>query len=143
MEIPSELRYTKTHEWAKRLPAPPKNVGGAQAGSADEIVVGITAHAQEELRDVVFVELPKVGKAVKQGEPAAVIESVKAAFDIYAPVSGTIARVNEAVAKNPQLVNQDCYGQAWLFAVISSAPSEWETLLTAESYGKQLHAEPH
>ncbi len=129
MEIPPELCYTKTHEWAKR--------------SATEVLVGITAHAQEELRDVVFVELPKPGKTVKQGEPAAVIESVKAAFDIYAPVSGSIARVNDAVAKTPQLINQDCYGQGWLFAVTPSTPSELEHLLSAEIYSKQLQAEAH
>ncbi len=77
MQVPTDLLYTKTHEWAKRGP--------------NDIVVGITAHAQEEVRDVVFGELPKVGKVVKPGEPAAVIESVKAAFDIYAPVSGRSA----------------------------------------------------
>ena len=124
MNIPPELRYTKTHEWARQ--------------DAQEAVVGITTHAQEELRDVVFVELPKVGKPVKQGEPAAVIESVKAAFDIYAPVSGTVSRVNDAVAKTPQLVNQDCYGAGWLFAVTPSAPEEFASLLTAEEYGKQI-----
>ncbi|MBI2104762.1 MAG: glycine cleavage system protein GcvH [Candidatus Omnitrophica bacterium] len=126
MQVPAELRYTKTHEWMKR--------------EASEAVVGITAHAQEELRDVVFVELPKVGKAVKQGEPAAVIESVKAAFDIYAPVSGTVTRVNEAVAKTPQLVNQDCYGAGWLFALAPSAPAEASSLLSSEAYAKQVQA---
>ena len=126
---PSELLYTKTHEWAKR--------------DAREVVVGITAHAQEELRDVVFVELPKLGKAVKQGEPAAVIESVKAAFDIYAPVSGTVARVNDAVSKSPQMVNQDCYGTGWLFAITPSHPKEFDTLLSSEAYTKQLQPTPH
>ena len=126
MKVPPELCYTKTHEWAKQ--------------DAREIVVGITAHAQEELRDVVFVELPKLGKTVKQAEPAAVIESVKAAFDIYAPVSGTITRVNEAAAKSPQLINQDCYGAGWLFAIAPSAPEELSHLLPAEAYAKQLHA---
>lgn len=126
MTFPSELVYTKSHEWARR--------------DASETVVGITAHAQEELRDIVFVELPKVGKAVKQGEPAAVIESVKAAFDIYAPVSGTIARVNEAVVKSPQLVNQDCYGAGWLFAVTPSDPKEFSNLLSPETYSQQLQA---
>ncbi len=128
-EIPPQLLYTKTHEWAKR--------------DAQEVLVGITAHAQEELRDVVFVELPKVGKIVKQGEPAAVIESVKAAFDIYAPVSGTIARVNEALSKSPQLINQDCYGNGWLFALTPSAPSELTQLLSAEHYLRQLQAGTH
>ena len=127
--IPPQLVYTKTHEWIRR--------DGAEG------VVGITSHAQEELRDVVFVELPKVGKAVKQGEPAAVIESVKAAFDIYAPVSGTISRVNEAVAKTPQLVNQDCYGAGWLFAITPTSPQEFSALLSAEAYAQQLQAGAH
>ena len=129
MDVPSELLYTKTHEWVRR--------------EAGDVVVGITSHAQEELRDVVFVELPKVGKVVKQGEPAAVIESVKAAFDIYAPVSGTVSRVNEAVAKSPQLVNEDCYGKAWVFSIAPSAPAEVSHLFSAEDYAKQIKAEAH
>ncbi len=129
MQIPSELCYTKTHEWARR--------------DGQEIVVGITAHAQEELRDVVFVELPKAGKPVKQAEPAAVIESVKAAFDIYAPVSGAISRVNDAVVKSPQLVNQDCYGGGWLFAITPGNAEELTALMSAEEYAKQLQAQPH
>ena len=129
MHIPADLLYTKSHEWAKR--------------EAQQTVVGITSHAQEELRDVVFVELPKIGKIVKQGEPAAVIESVKAAFDIYAPVSGTVARVNEAVVKQPQLVNQDCYGNGWLFAIVPSTPEEFSNLLSAEEYIKQIDSLTH
>jgi len=129
MAFPSELRYTKTHEWAKQ--------------GANEVVAGITSHAQEELRDVVFVELPKLGRIVKQGEAVAVIESVKAAFDIYAPVSGTIARVNEAVAKSPQLVNQDCYGTGWLFAIAPNDPKEFGGLMSSDAYSKQLRTESH
>ena len=129
MHVPSDLLYTKTHEWAKR--------------DAKDVVVGITAHAQEELRDVVFVELPKVGKAIKQGEPTAVIESVKAAFDIYAPVSGTISRVNEAAAKTPQIVNQDCYGAGWLFALTPSTPAEFSALLSPDTYSQQIKAGAH
>ena len=125
MNAPAGLLYTKTHEWTRR--------------EAAHTVVGITSHAQEELRDIVFIELPKVGKVIKQGEPAAVIESVKAAFDIYAPVSGTIAQVNEAVVKSPQLVNQDCYGQGWLFALQPSAPGEFAGLLPPDAYAKQIH----
>ena len=140
-QIPSELVYTKSNEWVRRLPAAPP--GAAQAGEATEVMVGITAHAQEELRDIVFVELPKVGRTVKQGEPVAVIESVKAAFDIYAPISGTIARVNDAVVKSPQLVNQDCYGTGWLFAITPSNPNEFAALMTAEAYTNQLKAETH
>lgn len=129
MQVPSELRYTKTHEWAR-------------PGSPD-VSVGITAHAQEELRDVVFIELPKIGRTVKQGEPVAVIESVKAAFDIYAPVSGTVTRINEAVVKSPQTINQDCYGAGWLFAVSPSASGELSGLMSADVYAKQIQPQAH
>ncbi len=129
MEFPKELLYTKSHEWARR--------------DAAETVIGITAHAQAELRDVVFIELPKVGKVIKQGEPAAVIESVKAAFDIYAPISGTVSRVNDAVAKTPQLINQDCYKAGWMFAVTPSQPKEFANLLSVDGYTKQLQADVH
>ena len=129
MNIPQELLYTKTHEWARR--------------EVKEIVIGITAHAQEELRDVVFLELPNVGRSVRQGEPVAVIESVKAAFDIYAPVSGTVTRSNDAVAKSPQLVNQDCYRAGWLFAIAPSQPDDVTKLLSAEQYAKQISVQTH
>lgn len=129
MNIPATLRYTKSHEWAKRE--------GADA------VVGITAHAQQELHDIVFIELPKVGRAVKAGDAVAVIESVKAAFDIYAPVSGTIARVNEAVVATPQLVNQDCYGAGWLFAITPSKSADVDALMSADAYSKLLEAGAH
>ena len=129
MQVPPDLRYTKTHEWAKR--------------DTTDVLVGITSHAQEELRDVVFVELPKVGRAVKQGEAVAVIESVKAAFDIYAPISGTISRINETVGKNPQLVNQDCYGAGWLYAIAPGSPADLESLLPADAYAKQIQTSAH
>ena len=129
MHVPEGLFYTKTHEWVRR--------------EANDAVVGITSHAQEELRDIVFLELPKVGKAVKQGEPAAVIESVKAAFDIYAPVSGTVTRINDAAAKSPQLVNQDCYGTGWLFALAPSNAEEFTSLMPADTYTKQIEAGTH
>jgi glycine cleavage system H protein len=132
MHVPPELRYTKTHEWARK-----------ETGASPEIVVGITAHAQEELKDVVFVELPKPGRAVKPGEAVAVIESVKAAFDIYAPVAGTISRVNDGAAKTPQLVNQDCYGAGWLFAVTPAQPKDWDALLSADAYSQQVSAGAH
>ena len=129
MQVPPDFRYTKTHEWAKR--------------DTTDVLVGITSHAQEELRDVVFVELPKVGRTVKQGEAVAVIESVKAAFDIYSPISGIISRINETVGKNPQLVNQDCYGAGWLYAIAPSAPKELDALLPADAYAKQIQAQTH
>ena len=129
MQVPKDLRYTKTHEWVRR--------------ETTDTVVGITAHAQEELRDVVFIELPKTGRTVKQGEAVAVIESVKAAFDIYAPVSGTVTKVNEAVAKNPQMVNQDCYGTGWLYALSPGQPQDAAALLSADAYAKQIQAGAH
>jgi len=129
MIVPEDLRYTKTHEWAKQV--------------EHEVVVGITAHAQEELRDVVYVELPEVGKTVKQGEPTAVVESVKAAFEIYAPVSGTVSRINTALTKSPQLVNQDCYGVGWFFAVNASQPHEFNALLGHSEYAKLIQTPSH
>ena len=129
MKVPSELRYTKTHEWI----FPDEN----------EALVGITSHAQEELRDVVYVELPPLGKQINQGEPIAVVESVKAAFDIYAPMSGTIVKTNVALTQSPQLVNKDCYGEGWLFAIQPSRPSELNALMTAETYTKLITSETH
>ena len=125
-EVPQGLFYTKTHEWARR--------------EGTEAVVGITSHAQEELRDVVFVELPKPGRVIRQGEAVAVIESVKAAFDIYAPVSGTVTRANGVLANTPQLVNQDCYGAGWLFAVAPSSAEDFASLLSPDEYTTQLTA---
>ncbi len=129
MNVPDELLYTKTHEWAKR--------------ESTDTVIGITSHAQQELRDVVFVEVPKVGRVVKQGEAVAVIESVKAAFDIYAPISGTVSRVNEVLTKSPQTVNEDCYSKGWLFAITPSAPAEFTNLMTAAHYSKLIQAATH
>ena len=129
MTIPEHLRYTKTHEWARQ--------------DEGEIIVGITAHAQEELRDVVYVELPAAGKTIKQGDPIAVVESVKAAFDIYAPISGTVARSNAALQKTPQVVNQDCYGDGWFFAIRPSQPEELNALLTADGYAALLKTTAH
>jgi len=129
MNVPQELRYTKTHEWARTTPA--------------EVTVGITAHAQEELRDVVYVELPAIGKAVQRGEPVAVVESVKAAFDIYAPLSGTITAANDALRNNPKLVNEDCYGKGWFFALKPSSPQEQHTLLGPQDYSALIKAAAH
>ena len=129
LNIPDNLRYTKTHEWAKQ--------------DAGAIVVGISSHAQEELRDVVYVEVPPVGKAVEAGAPLAVVESVKAAFDIYAPVSGTVTRANAALAKHPQLVNQDCYGDGWFFAIKPSQPDQYAKLMTADEYQKLIKETAH
>lgn len=114
-------RYTEDHEYI------------ATADGATG-TVGITAYAQEQLGDIVFVDLPAVGKVVKKGEEAAVVESVKAASEIYAPVSGTITEVNEDLAAEPGLVNQDPAGRGWLFRIALSDPSELDALLDADGY---------
>lgn len=120
MNIPEELRYAESHEWAR--------VEG------DSATVGITDHAQAELTDVVFVELPKVGQKIEVGKNCAVVESVKAASDIYAPLSGEVTAVNEEVAKNPALVNTDPYGKGWFFKVKLANASEVGNLKTASGY---------
>ncbi len=120
MAKPESSRYMKSHEWAA-------DEGGA-------IAVGVSDHAQKEISDVVFVELPKVGRKVKQGEAVAVIESVKAAFDIYAPVSGEIAAVNEAVVKDPALVNRAPHTDGWLFKVKGAQAAELQKLMDWKSY---------
>jgi glycine cleavage system H protein len=118
--IPAELRYAASHEWIK--------VEGAIG------TVGISDHAQSELSDVVYVELPKVGAKAMAGAVIATIESVKAASDIYSPVSGEITEVNSDLVKHPDLVNTDPYGAAWLFKVKLSAPEEVEKLKDAAGY---------
>ena len=124
--VPSDLKYSKSHEWVR--------------GSGNVATVGITDHAQHELTDVVFVELPEVGRKVKAGEACAVVESVKTASDIYSPVSGEIAEVNKPVADNPALVNTEPYGGGWLYKVKLSNPSELEGLLGPEQYAAQIQA---
>ena len=124
MNFPKELRYTKSHEWARRE-------GG-------RVTVGITDYAQKEISDVVFVELPKTGKAGLQAKPIAVVESVKAAFDIYAPASGKVTKTNAALESSPGLVNQDCYGAGWFFEMEIAEPAQWDSLLTAEEYEKHI-----
>jgi len=122
MSIPSELKYTKSHEWA-RLEAD------------GTVTVGITAHAQEALGDIVFLELPDTGRTVKAGEECAVVESVKAASDIYAPITGEVVARNDAAIDAPESVNQDAYA-AWLFKLKPSNPAEIGALLDAAAYSK-------
>jgi len=122
MTTPDNLKYTRSHEWVK-------------AETDGTVTVGITFHAQEQLGDVVFIQNPEVGRPVKQGEACAVIESVKAAADIHAPVSGVVLAVNQEVADGPERVNRDPYG-AWLFRVRLSNPAELEGLLGAAAYAK-------
>ncbi len=123
--IPSELRYATSHEWVRN--------------DGDGIVtVGITEHAQELLGDMVFVELPEVGESVSAGDDVAVAESVKAASDIYAPVSGEIVEVNEDLEDSPELVNSDAYGDGWMFKIKLDDASELEALLDAEGYENSI-----
>ena len=122
--VPSDLKYAKSHEWVRV--------------SGDTATVGITDHAQHELTDVVFVELPAVGRPVKAGEACAVVESVKTASDLYSPVSGQILEMNKAVVDNPALVNTDPYGGGWFFKIKLSNPAELSSLLTPESYKAQI-----
>jgi len=117
---PEELKYDETHEWAK--------VEGNVAA------VGITNHAQSELGDIVYLELPELGAEVSAGDSFGVIESVKAASDIYAPLSGKVAEVNQAAVEDPAVVNRDCYGGGWLVKIEMKDPSEVENLKTAAEY---------
>ena len=121
--IPADLKYAKSHEWVR--------VSGGVA------TVGISDHAQHELTDVVFVELPAVGRTVKAGEACAVVESVKTASDIYSPVSGQITEVNKAAADNPALVNTDPYGNGWFYKIKIADSAELDALLTSEQYALQ------
>lgn len=125
-QVPSDLRYAKSHEWVR--------VANGVA------TVGITDHAQHELTDVVFVELPAVGRVVKASEACAVVESVKTASDIYAPVSGEIVAVNKAVADNPALVNTAPFGDGWFFQVKLANPGDVDQLLTPDAYRAQIGA---
>jgi glycine cleavage system H protein len=122
--IPSDLKYTKSHEWVR--------VSGNTA------TVGITDHAQAELTDVVFVELPEAGRQVEAGKACAVVESVKTASDIYSPVSGVIVEQNQPVTDNPSLVNTEPYAGGWFFKIKLSNPAELDALLSPEDYQKQI-----
>src|SRR6266581_2227541 len=123
-KVPADLKYAKSHEWVRAA-------GGAAS-------VGITDHAQHELTDVVFVELPALGRKLKSGEACAVVESVKTASDIYSPVSGEVVKVNQAVVDQPALVNSDPYGAGWFFEVKLTQPGELDALLSAADYSKQI-----
>jgi glycine cleavage system H protein len=124
MNVPADLRYAKTHEWIRT--------------EGDTIIVGITDHAQAELTDIVYAEPPKVGAEVKAGATAAVVESVKAASDIYSPLSGTVTEVNAELTANPALLNTDPFGQGWIYKMKASNAAEVEALLTPEAYITQI-----
>ena len=119
--VPEELKYTKSHEWVRR--------------EADgSVTIGITEHAQELLGDMVFVELPESGRAVAAEEDCAVVESVKAASDVYAPIAGEVTEVNSALEDSPEIVNQDPYGDGWLFRMTPADEAEIDGLLDAAGY---------
>ena len=122
--VPSDLKFTKSHEWVRV--------------SGDTVTVGITDHAQHELTDIVFVELPEIGKKFRSGDACAVVESVKTASDIYSPVSGEILKTNKAVVDNPALVNTEPYAGGWFFNIKLSNPAELSALLTPEQYKAQI-----
>ena len=127
-EVPLELGYAATHEWAKQ----------------DEeglIVVGISDHAQDALGDIVYVELPEVGQQIVAGEEAGVVESVKAASDIYAPVSGAVEEINEALEDSPETVNQDPYGDGWFFKLKVTDERELDDLLDVDAYQELCESE--
>lgn len=124
--VPSDLKYAKSHEWVR--------VDG------DVATVGITDHAQHELTDVVFVELPEVGRKIEAGDACAVVESVKTASDIYSPVSGEIAEVNRTAVDNPALVNLEPYSGGWFFKIKLSNPAELNGLLAPADYTAQITA---
>lgn len=124
MNIPSDLRYASSHEWVRL--------------EGDIATVGISDHAQEELTDVVFVELPAVGRTVDAGDPTAVVESVKAASDIYAPLAGEVVEVNPEVEADPSLVNSEPYGKGWIFKLKVKDTAHFTKLMDAAAYGSQI-----
>ncbi len=126
MNLPNNLKYAKSHEWVRV--------------EDDTAVVGITDHAQHELTDIVYVETPTVDDTVKAGDACAVVESVKAASDIYSPVSGEVIAVNESLADHPELVNQDAFGNGWMFKIRMSDPAELDELLSPEAYADEIGA---
>jgi glycine cleavage system H protein len=124
---PTDRRYTKEHEWIRP--------------DGDEAVVGITDYAQSQLGDVVYVELPPVGRTLRKGEAFGVVESVKSVADLYAPVSGTVVAVNDTLAAAPEEVNHSPYDEGWMIRVRPGAPEELETLMDSEAYERHLRAE--
>ncbi|MGE8281031.1 MAG: glycine cleavage system protein GcvH [Stenotrophomonas sp.] len=129
-EIPGDLKFLKSHEWAR-------------VEGNGRVTVGISDHAQGLLGDLVYVELPAVGDSVQVGTGVAVVESVKAASDVYTPVSGTVVEVNEALADKPETINEDAYGEGWLFVVEVSEPEQLNDLLGPDDYAEMLENEDH
>jgi glycine cleavage system H protein len=124
MKVPAELRYADSHEWMRQE-------------SDGTVAIGITDHAQEALGDLVFIELPAVGRVLKQGEACAIVESVKAASDVYAPIAGEVVAANTAVTSTPEAVNEDAYA-AWLFRVKPADPNALSAMLDAKAYERLI-----
>lgn len=129
-EIPGDLKFLKSHEWAR-------------VEDDGSITVGISDHAQSQLGDLVYVELPQVGDSVDAGAGCAVVESVKAASDVYSPVSGAIIAVNAALADKPETINEDAYGEGWIFVVKPSDPAELEEMLDPDAYAELIEGDEH
>lgn len=127
-EIPGDLKFLKSHEWARME-------------DDGTVTVGISDHAQGQLGDLVYVELPSVGDSVEAGNACAVVESVKAASDVYSPVSGKVIKVNDALADKPEAINEDAFGDGWIFRIAPSDPSEMEELLMPDDYAAQIEGE--
>ncbi len=127
-EIPGDLKFLKSHEWAR-------------LEDDGTVTVGISDHAQAQLGDLVYVELPQVGDSAEAGTGCAVVESVKAASDVYSPVSGEIVAVNEALADKPETINEDAFGEGWLFVVKASDTSELDELLDPDAYAELIEGE--
>ena len=124
-DIPTDLKYASSHEWV--------NVEG------DTAIIGISDHAQDELTELVFIELPEIGRELAAGDPCAVVESVKTASDIYAPVSGQVIETNAALDTEPGTVNEDPYGDGWFFKIRLANPKELDDLLSPDDYGEQVN----
>ncbi|MGJ4728255.1 glycine cleavage system protein GcvH [Luteimonas sp. SDU101] len=129
-EIPGDLKFLKSHEWAR-------------VEGDGKVTVGISDHAQGLLGDLVYVELPAVGDSIEAGTACAVVESVKAASDVYAPVSGTVTAVNSALADKPETINEDAYGEGWLYVVELSEPDQLNDLLEPDDYAELLEEDDH
>ena len=129
-EIPGDLKFLKSHEWAR-------------VEGDGKVTVGISDHAQGLLGDLVYVELPNVGDRIEAGNAVAVVESVKAASDVYSPVSGTVLEVNAALADKPETINEDAYGDGWLFVVHVDEPDQLNEMLDPDAYAELLEEDDH
>ncbi|KFL36565.1 glycine cleavage system protein GcvH [Arenimonas donghaensis] len=129
-EIPGDLKFLKSHEWAR-------------VEDNGRVTVGISDHAQGLLGDLVYVELPNVGDTVEQGGASAVVESVKAASDVYSPIAGTIVEVNSALSDKPETINEDAFGEGWIFVLEPSEPEQLKELLSPDDYAQLLEDDGH